>query len=81
MKSSDKLIKRLVVEGFIEDDLLVFERLYPTYEERSDGAWSWEITSDGITAIGSKFAVYEILKASKLVLAGGVWPEVRPSNP
>ncbi len=63
MKPSEKLIARLKVEGHIstEGDFS-FHRTYDGRWQRSDGAWSWEVRSDG-ESVGSQFSVRECFKA------------------
>lgn len=81
MKSSDKLINRLVRDNWIKpNDSYEFERLYATWDERSYGAWAWQIHLHGHTVIGSKFAVYECLQAEKLEDKGGMDLEIGPVN-
>ena len=68
VKTSEKLIERLVRDGFIPSDSNPeFQRLYPGYWQRSGGAWSWMVKYSGACEIGSQYPVSELLKAVEIV--------------
>ena len=85
MKIKEKLRDRILDDPRF-DDFNFFgsecERLYPSLDDRSAGAWSWCIVSSGLTTVGSQWSMKECLKANSwelhpTYLAPGqiaIWP-------
>lgn len=76
-KLSDRLIARLIAEGFISPGEYRIERTYAGYWQRTEGAWSWELVrADGGPAfVGSQWTVKECLRAPVLEIMGsGLMP-------
>lgn len=64
-KPSDRLIARLISEGYIEPGEYRIRRTYAGSWQRSEGAFSWDLeTFDGYHAnVGSQYTVKECADA------------------
>jgi hypothetical protein len=71
VKISDRLMDRLCRESILDwssRKSMSFSRCYPGYWQRSSGAWSWEISVDGVVSVGSCYTAKECCDADKLVI-------------
>lgn len=78
MTTSEKLIQRLIQEGFLSEGTYTAQRLYPGYWQRKEGAWSWCVfTAEGREAnVGSQWSMSEVLRAREIIVGndGGLYP-------
>lgn len=68
MKITEKLISRLIDEGFLAPGGYRYVRSYAGYWQRKEGAWGfWIENLEGHVMVGSQYTVKELLRASKIV--------------
>lgn len=77
-KPTEKLIARLIDEGFLSPGQYRYVRSYAGYWQVKEGAWSfWIENSEGRDILGSQYSVQELLRAKKIVddNTGSLYPE------
>ena len=75
---SERLIARLIREGFIRADAEVkFRRLYPGHWQRSSGAWVWTVEGHCVD-VGSCSTASECLRCD--ILVAGSYGELTPET-